>query len=45
MKYLKKIIFIILIVFCCYIIIKNLKHVNKYMEGMNVDVELEILPK
>ena len=45
MKYLKNIIFIILIIFSSYIIIQNLKHVNTYMEGMNVDVEVEILPK
>ena len=45
MKYLKKIIFIILIIFCSYIIIKNLTYINKYIEGMSVDVEVEILPK
>ena len=45
MKYLKNIIFIILIIFSSYIIIQNLKHVNTYMEGMSVDVEVEILPK
>ena len=45
MKYLKKIILIVFIIFCFYIIIKNLRTVNKYMEGMNVDVKVKILPK
>ena len=45
MKYLKNILLFIFVLLCFYMIIKNLKQTYLYMEGMNVDVELEIRPK